>query len=112
MHLRIRSHDDAGAGAPELSPSSSDLELSRPAAAVLASVARSRAMSKAAGVLVLSHLATFRPDDAGITISTATTRRHYCFTSFDGSVQSGDRTILGRNYDDSFSSALLKGRVP
>ena len=39
------------------------LQLSRPAAAVLASVVRSAPASKAAGALVLSHLAAFGSGD-------------------------------------------------
>lgn len=40
------------------------LQLSRPAAAVLASVVRSAPASKAAGALVLSHLSEFGSGDA------------------------------------------------
>lgn len=65
VRLRVRRH-----GAHEGTAISSDnasflLELSRPAAAVLAFILRSTPASKAAGLLVLAHLGVFRTGDVG-----------------------------------------------
>lgn len=65
--LRIRTHGGTSTPA-NAGGASSDLELSRPGAAVLASISKSGSMSKAAGALALSHLAVFRPADAGTTL--------------------------------------------